>query len=432
MRAEIIAVGSEMLTPLRVDTNSLFVTERLDEVGVQVRAKVVVGDRREDLAVVLRSALDRADVVVVIGGLGPTEDDVTRDVVADVLGMPLEEHPDLIERIERRFRARGLEMPAINRRQAMVPRGAARLENPNGTAAGLWIEREGRYLVLLPGPPRELEPMFEAVVRDRLAPVTGAARTYRRVLKITGRSESHVDETAQPIYTKWAGVDPTLDTTILAVQGQIELHLSILDTSRERAEERLDRIAGELATALGPAVYSADGRGLEEVVGEMLRTRALRIAVAESCTGGLLASRLTDVAGSSDYLERAVVCYSNRAKTDLLGVPEALIREHGAVSAPVAVAMATGIRDRAGVEIGVGITGIAGPAGGSDAKPVGTVMIAMAFAGGSLVGRHQFIGSRQLIKFQAAQAALDLVRRWMLEEQPDRLETGGTRARPRG
>jgi nicotinamide-nucleotide amidase len=414
--AEIIAVGSEMLTPFRADTNSLFITERLNEVGIRVRMKVIAGDNRQDLAAVFRAALGRSDLVVLTGGLGPTDDDVTREVVADVLGMPLEEHEELVEHVRRRFRARGIPMPDINRRQAMVPRGAVCVDNPNGTAPGLWIARDEAIIVLLPGPPRELEPRFEGVVRDRLAPLTGSARLYRRVIKVTGRSESHVDEAAHPIYARWAEGPDAVETTILAVLGQIELHLSTRDESRERAEARLGRVTDELSEALAPAVYSTDGRTLEEVVGETLTARRLWIATAESCTGGLLASRLTDVAGSSAYVERGVVCYSNRAKTALLGVPEATIAEHGAVSEEVAVAMARGIRERAGVDLGVGITGIAGPSGGSDAKPVGTVVVAVARAGADRVQRYQFIGPRSMVKFQAAQAALEMVRRWLLEQ----------------
>lgn len=411
--AEIIAVGSEMLTESRLDTNSLFVTGQLNQIGVEVRAKTVVGDNRHDLSAAFRGALDRSDLVVVTGGLGPTGDDITREVVADVLGLLLEESADLVEHIRQRFHARSLTMPDSNRRQALVPRGAVSLANPNGTAAGLLIQSGRKLIVLLPGPPRELEPMFEAVVRNHLRPMTSLARLHRRVVKITGRSESHVDELATPIYEKWAGAADRIETTILAVQGQIELHLSTRDEQEDRAAARLDRMTADLVAVLQPAVYSTDGRGLEEVVGDLLRAGALRIATAESCTGGLLASRLTDVPGSSDYVDRGVVCYSNRAKTELLGVPEALISEHGAVSEPVALAMAASVRERAGVEIGVAITGVAGPGGGTDAKPVGTVFVAVARGEEARVSRHQFIGPRALIKFHASQAALDLVRRWL-------------------
>jgi nicotinamide-nucleotide amidase len=411
--AEIIAVGSEMLTEFRLDTNSLFITGQLNQIGVEVRAKTVVGDNRQDLSVLFREALERSGLVVVTGGLGPTGDDITREVVAGVLGLELEERADLVETIRQRFRTRGLTMPESNRRQALVPRGAVSLANPNGTAAGLLIPVGGRLVVLLPGPPRELKPMFEAVIRDHLRPLTGSAQVYRRVVKLTGRSESYVDELAAPVYERWADGADRIETTILAVQGQIELHLSTHDEEESRAAARLDRMTADLVAVLRPAVYSTDGRGLEDVVGDLLRASSLRIATAESCTGGLLASRLTDVPGSSDYVDRGVVCYSNRAKTELLGVPEALIEEHGAVSEPVALAMATSVGARAGVEIGVGITGVAGPGGGTEAKPVGTVFIAVARGDETRVSRHQFIGHRALIKFHASQAALDMVRRWL-------------------
>jgi nicotinamide-nucleotide amidase len=413
--AAIIAVGSEMLTPFRVDTNSLYVTERLNDVGVQVSLKIVAGDNRGELAEVVGAVLARADIVVLSGGLGPTDDDVTRDAVADVLGLPLEEDPELVEHIRRRFEARRLEMPAINRRQALVPRGAIRLDNPNGTAAGLWIRTGDRHVVLLPGPPRELKPMFDRAVSVHLEPSTGGARVYRRVLRITGRSESHVDALAQPIYGPWASRQPSIETTILAVQGQIELHLSTSDERVAEAEARLGQLAASLEAALAPAVYSSDGRTLEEVVGHLLAARGYRIALAESCTGGLLASRLTDVAGSSAYVERGVVTYSNEAKTALLGVPESMLAEHGAVSEPVAAAMATGVRERAGTEVAVGITGIAGPGGGSVEKPVGTVFVAVAISGEQRVQRFDFVGPRSHIKYQASQAAMDMVRRWLLE-----------------
>jgi nicotinamide-nucleotide amidase len=386
---------------------------------------MIVGDDRGDLARAIHQALDISDIVVLTGGLGPTEDDVTREAVSDALGMPLEEDPDVVERIRRRFEARNLDMPANNRRQAMVPRGAERLDNRNGTAPGFWIERAGRSVLVLPGPPREMEPMLSAVVSARLAPLTAGIRLYRRVLKITGLGESHVDQAAERAYGAWAMETPPIRTTILAARGQIELHLSMRHESADAAAARLDRATAVLQEMLAPAVYSIDGRTLEEVVGQQLRDHRLRIAAAESCTGGLLLSRLTDVPGSSDYVERGVVCYSNAAKVELLGVPEGLLREHGAVSEPVALAMASGMRERARVDLGVAVTGIAGPAGGSDRKPVGTVVIALAWAGGERVRRFQFVaGSRELVKYQASQAALDMVRRW--------IEESGDAAVPRG
>jgi nicotinamide-nucleotide amidase len=414
MNACIIAVGTEMLTPFRVDTNSLFVTEHLNTIGCDVRMKAVVGDDVGELASVFQAALAWADVIVLTGGLGPTEDDITRDGVAKVLRRSLSENEQVVDRIRRRFARRGLVMPEINRRQGMVPEGATILENPNGTAPGLWLEHGQTAIVLLPGPPREMKPMFEAVVRERLALRTKGAGLFRRVLKITGRTESDVDATVQPIYGPWARQDVPIATTILAVLGQIELHLTAKAPDRATADGALDPAVRALSTALGESVYSVDGSSIEAVVGRMLKDRGLTIAAAESCSGGLLSSRLTDVPGSSDYVQSGVVCYSNRSKVEWLGVPEALIAEHGAVSEPVARAMASGVRSRAHASIGIGITGIAGPGGGTAEKPVGTVAIAVLWDDVEQVRTFQFIGGRDLVKFQASQAALNAVRLMLL------------------
>ena len=417
MRAEIIAVGSEMLTPERVDTNSLFITERLNEIGIDVIAKSVAADDREVLGGLLRLALSRADVIVFTGGLGPTSDDVTREAVAETLGVELDEDPETLDRLERRFARRGVTMPSINRRQALVPRGAEVIANDKGTAPGLLFEREGKVIALLPGPPREMKAMFEGLVRGRLVRLAGGSSVFRRVLKTTGRPESQIEEVVQPIYARWASAPTPIQTTILAMPGQIELHLAVRADNAERAGAVLDAATEEIAAALGPTLFARDNRRLEEVVGQMLRERALAVATAESCTGGLLTSRLTDVPGSSDYVERGVICYSNRAKAELLGVPEAMIREHGAVSEPVGLAMARGIRERARTDLGVGITGIAGPTGGTPAKPVGTVVVALAWAGGERVRTLWFPGDREQVKFHASQAALDMVRRHLLKAE---------------
>ena len=417
MRACIVAVGTEMLTPFRVDTNSLFITERLNEIGIDVRLKLVAGDDVGELVELLKAALVWADVVVMTGGLGPTEDDITRAAVARLLQLPLDVDETIVDRIRERFQRRGLVMPEINRRQGMVPRGATVLPNPNGTAPGLWLEHARTAFVLLPGPPREMKPMFEAIVVERLAPRTSGAGLFRRALRITGRTESDVDATAQPIYGRWLSRRIPIATTILAVLGQIELHLTARATSRSEADAALDAAVAELREALGASLYSVDGRSLEAVVGDALRSKGSTIAVAESCTGGLLASRLTDVPGSSDYVDRGVVCYSNRAKIELLGIAEALIEEHGAVSEPVACAMAEAIRAQAGANIGVGVTGIAGPGGGTPQKPVGTVAIAIASDNGARVRTFQFPGGREQVKFQAAQAALNMLRLMLTEPE---------------
>ena len=410
MRACIIAVGSELLTPFRVDTNSLAITERLNAVGIDVRMKAVLGDDLDELARGFSAALEWADVIVFTGGLGPTEDDLTREAVARVLDLPLDIDQPTVERIRARFERRGMTMPENNRRQAMVPRGATLLDNPNGTAPGLWLEHGSTAVVLLPGPPREMTPMIEAVIAERLEPRSHGVRLVRRVLKLTGRTESDVDQHAQPIYTRWTSQPIPISTTILAVLGQIELHLTARAASRDAAAAALDRAVGELTAEFGETIYSADGRPLEAVVGDLLRERGLKIAVAESCTGGLLASRLTDVPGSSAYVDRGVVCYSDRAKTELLGVPEPLIKAHGAVSEEVARAMASGIRARVGVNVIAGVTGIAGPGGGTPQKPVGTVAIAVETDDDARVRTVQFIGGREMVKFQASQAALNMVR----------------------
>ena len=417
-RAEIIAVGSELLTPLRSDTNSLFLTGRLNELGIDVRTKTIVGDHLGDLSQVFRQALDRADLLVVSGGLGPTDDDLTRVAVAQVLGRSLVVDERIVDGIRKRFESRGLRMADINRRQGMVPEGAIVVKNANGTAPGLWIDHGEKAIALLPGPSRELRPMFDRVVRDYLRPHTGSKRLFRCVLQVTGQTESHVEEKAQPIYSRWQTAEHPISTTILAAPGQIELHLLTRAASEEEAEAILDRATQELAAGLGCDVFSTDGRTLEQVVGDQLRVRGYRIAIAESCTGGLMTSRLTDVPGSSDYVESALVTYSNRAKVELLGVPDAVIQQHGAVSEPVAVAMARGARARGRADIGVGITGIAGPGGGTEGKRVGTVSIAVAGPGGQTRARTaRFPGGREQVKFQASQAALDMIRRLLLEAE---------------
>lgn len=414
--AEIIAVGSEMLGTSRLDTNSLYVTARLSALGIDVRIKTVVGDDRDDLATILRQALARADVIVLSGGLGPTDDDLTRDVVSDVLGLPMDVDEAIVDKIRARFERRAMTMPEVNRRQAMVPRGAIVLDNPLGTAPGLFIPHGPQAVILLPGPPRELQPMFDLVCTGPLQERAGAERAHRATLFITGRGESHVEQMVQPIYARWRDRTPPISTTILAAMGQIELHLTVRDADETRAAAILDAARAELMAVIAGDVYSTDGRSMEEVVGDLLKARGYTLAAAESCTGGLLTSRLTDVAGSSAYVRASVVAYAYEDKTSLLGVPPATIATHGAVSEPVAVAMAEGIRDRTGADVAVAITGIAGPGGGTEKKPVGTVVIAVIVPGAPVYVRtYAFMGGRAMVKFQATQAALDRVRRMLTD-----------------
>lgn len=418
MKAWIVAVGSEMLTPFRVDTNSLSITERLNAIGCDVRLKAVVGDDVGELATLFQRGVGAVDLIVCTGGLGPTEDDITRDGLARALNLECETDEQVLESIRQRFEKRGMVMRDINRRQALVPRGAEVLENARGTAPGLWLERDGTAILLLPGPPLEMQPMLDRVVDERLKPRAGSRGLFRRVLKLTGRPESEVDAIAQPVYGQWLSAPIPIATTILAKMGQIELHLTADAPNEADARVALAAAVRQLLDVLEPAVYSTDGRGLEEVVGDLLRERGLSIAVAESCTGGLLASRLTDVAGSSDYFDRGVVCYSNDAKTEWLGVSPDLLAAHGAVSEPVAQAMADGVRQRARSGVGVGITGIAGPGGGTPEKPVGMVCIAVVTPVQQQVRTFQFIGPREMVKFQSAQAAMNMLRHLLADGPP--------------
>ena len=410
-RAVILAVGSELLTSLRIDTNSLTITGALNATGIDVIWKAVVGDDHDSLARLLTRALEDADLVVLSGGLGPTDDDVTRDVVSAVLGLPLKEDGAIVDAIAARFAARGWPMPANNRRQANVPDGAVVLPNPRGTAPGLWIEQGGGALLLLPGPPRELAPLLEDALQAYVRPRTGGQRLVRRVVRMTGRGESLIDELLQPCYREWAARTVPVRATILAAMGQLELHLSATHADAARAESAVAAAADEACARVGRDAFTDRGESLEAVVGQLLVDRGWRVAVAESCTGGLVAGRLTAVRGASRYFDQGVVTYSNAAKVRWLGVPETLIAEHGAVSDAVARAMASGIRERAGADVGISVTGIAGPDGGTTDKPVGTVVMAVALRESITTRTLHLLGDREQIRSQSAQAALDLVRR---------------------
>ena len=414
--AEVIAVGSELLGWTRLDTNSLFIAEQLATVGIELKSKSVAGDDRGLIAALFAQSLQRVDLVVLTGGLGPTDDDLTRDAVADALGLELIEDEAITARIRHRFERRGLPMPAVNRRQAMVPRGATSLPNANGSAPGILIETDHRLVVLLPGPPRELQPMLAALCSagGAIALRAGSERLHKVSLFTTGLSESHVDEIAQPIYSKWRDATPPIETTILATPGQVEVHLTLRSAETASAQQVLLKARGELVDALGEAAFSTDGRLLPQVVGDMLRERGLTLAAAESCTGGLLMQRLTDVAGSSAYVKGGVVAYSNELKTRWLGVDAALIDAHGAVSEVVAAAMVDGLRARIGADVCVAITGVAGPGGGTADKPVGTVVTAIQMADQPLsVTTHRFPGGREMVRLQSTQAVLDRIRRML-------------------
>jgi nicotinamide-nucleotide amidase len=407
MDAEIIAVGSELLTPFHVDTNSLFLTEKLNALGIEVRFKTIVGDQAEDLAATFRAALARSPLVVLTGGLGPTEDDINRQVVAEVLNRPLREIPEVRQRLLERFSLLGRPMPENNLRQAQVPEGAEWFENQHGTAPGIWIEHSEHIIVLLPGPPRELKPMFESFCLPRLRRLAADQRIRARVYKAVGLPESEVDQRIAPIYRAYK--NPA--TTILATPGAIEIHLRARASGEDEAEAMLAELGDKIELALGDHVFSSQGETLEEVVGMYLMMRQKTVAVAESCTGGLLAERLTRTPGSSSYFQGGAVCYSNDLKTKLAGVSPALLEAEGAVSRPVAQALAEGIRARTGASIGVGITGIAGPSGGTPEKPVGLVFVALADEHGTQVREFRFPGPRDRVRHWASQMALEMIRR---------------------
>jgi nicotinamide-nucleotide amidase len=414
MRAEILAVGSELLTPLRSDTNALYLTARLLEIGIDTGARVTVADDAGLLESAFRNALARADVVIATGGLGPTEDDLTREAAAAALGRPLHRDRVLIEELEARFARFGRVMAPVNEKQADVIEGAVVLRNPRGTAPGQRVEDGGRTLVLLPGPPHEMTPMFERQVLPVLREKAGGRALRTKILKIAAMGESDVEQIVAPIYKTFT--NPR--TTILGGPGQVELHLTAEAANAEAADARVEELASKIRDALGGRIYSEDGRELPEVVGALLEERRFTIAIAESCTGGLLSARLTERPGSSAYLDRGWVTYSNRAKVDDLGIDSALVDRHGAVSEEVARAMADAARARAGTDIGVGITGIAGPGGGTPEKPVGLVFIAISGAAGDRVRRTHFPSDRDRVRFQSTQSALEMIRRGLLRLTP--------------
>ena len=411
MDAEIIAVGSEMLTPHGTDTNSLYLTGKLNSLGIEVRFKTVVGDDPARLADAFQSALRRSGLVILTGGLGPTEDDITRNVVAEVLDRPLRENVEVRSRIEKRLQRLGRNMPPNNLRQALVPEGADWLENTNGTAPGIWVENQGVIIILLPGPPWELEAIFESSCLPRLARVAGQERIRTRVYKIVGLPESEVDRRIAPIYTAYR--NPT--TTILAKLGLIEVHLRARSATEQDAEALLSEVGDKIEVTLGDHVFSTHGESLEEVVGMYLVMKQQTLAVAESCTGGLLSERITRIPGSSNFFLGGVVCYSNRLKSQLAGVPAAFIEQYGAVSKPVAQALSEGIRKRTEAAIGVGITGIAGPGGGTTEKPVGLVFVGLTDTRGTSVREFRFPGNRERIRYWASQMALEMIRRRVRE-----------------
>ena len=411
MHAEIIAIGSELLTPERTDTNSLWLTRKLNDIGIEVKLKTIVGDDEPRLEETIRDAVKRSDVVITTGGLGPTEDDLTRQVSAKALNRKLEYHIELEDHLRERFRGWGREMPEINKRQAYAIAGCEVLPNPNGSAVGMYLNDGNTHIAIFPGPPREMQPMFENFVFEKLKAASGGVSIFRRLLKVSGYGESALDEAIAPIYTKFKNVQ----TSILFNKSEIDVELALRAENKEEANRTLDELRSEIVAKLGVAVFSVQGETMEQVVGRLLREAGKTVSVAESCTGGLIGSRLTDVPGSSSYFIEGVVAYSNEAKVRTLNVPQPTLDEFGAVSAETAAAMAEGILERAETDFAVSITGIAGPDGGSADKPVGLVYLGFADEAGTKTLKLNLPGDRSLIRWRASQAALDYLRRQLLK-----------------
>jgi nicotinamide-nucleotide amidase len=406
MDAEIVAVGSEMLTPQKIDTNSLFLTDQLNSLGVEVVQKCIVGDDRERLGNVIRAAVARSNIVIVTGGLGPTEDDVTRDAVAAALGRGMQFRQDICDTIAERFRRFNRKMADINKRQAFVIDGAEVLPNDRGSAPGQWVDIGDSIVMLLPGPPKELMAMWELQCLPRLQSKLPPQVIRTRFYRVAGMTESDVDQAIAPIYMKYT--NPAC--TILAAPSDIHVHLRARCNTGEQADALLEEVGSQIESMLGVRLYTCTGEPIEACVGAMLVERAQTMSVAESCTGGLLAERLTEIPGSSRYFRGGFVTYSNEAKVRLLGVDAAMLEKEGAVSDPVARAMAAAARERMSVDYALSVTGVAGPDGGTEQTPVGTVFIGLATPSGVHARRIRFPGDRNRIRALAAQTALDLLR----------------------
>ena len=410
MNAEIIAVGSEMLGLSRLDTNSLYLTGELNNLGVEVVAKAVIGDDRDRLAEAIRSAIARSAIVILSGGLGPTEDDVTREAVAQALDRKLTYNPEAAGWIEQRFAAARRKMAENNRRQAFVIEGADLLPNDRGTAPGQWLEESGAAVMLLPGPPHELKAMFERQCLPRIARIVPKQVIRTLFWRVAGMGESDLDQLIAPVYKKYE--NPV--TTILAAAGDIQIHLRARCATEAEADALLAEVAGPMEILLGDRIYSRNGDPLETVVGELLHKNSATVSVAESATGGMLGEKFTSAPGASEYFVGGFITYNNAMKASLLGVPPELIEAHGAVSKEVAEAMALGARRRTGSTYALSITGVAGPGGDSEQIPKGTMYVGLADAAGTHVAHRQFLGDRPRIRSFVTQLALDVLRRRIL------------------
>jgi len=412
VRAELISTGTELLLGQILNTNARFLGQRLAKMGINVYFQTTVGDNPVRLAEAFNIALKRADLVIVTGGLGPTSDDLTKETVAEVLELKMLINERAMTHIEEFFKLRGRNMPEANRKQALIPEGATLIPNKVGTAPGMIIEKNGKIIVILPGPPVEMEPMFTGTVEPYLRKKEGKERSVivSRVLRILGMGESSVEERIKDL------VDGQTNPTIafLAPRGEVLVRITAKAATEAAAGKMITKVEKEIRKRLGDYIYGADDDSLEKVVAGLLKKYGLTVSVAESCTGGLIAKRLTDIPGVSENFLYGVVTYSNESKINLLGVSPEVLEKHGAVSEETALEMVRGVRQAGGTDIAVSVTGIAGPGGGTPQKPVGLVYIAFADRNTAIVQRYLFTGDREVIRWQSANVALNMLRKYLL------------------
>ncbi|MBO8158540.1 competence/damage-inducible protein A [Thermosyntropha sp.] len=411
-KAYVISTGTELITGETLDTNSVYISEKLTDLGIKVIGKSTVGDTREFIYNAFVDALEQADIVVSTGGLGPTTDDLTKEVACEVMDVKMELIDEELERLKEFFARRNREMPECNKKQAMFPKGAVRLKNYKGTASGMYLIKDGKAVILLPGPPAEMSSMFDNEVIPLLKRdfSLSISKAVQKTIKVFGLGESQIEEKMADIINNSRGVNIAL----LARQGEVYIKLTVENESGEDSEKILEEIAGEIEERIGEYIYGFTDDTLSSVVAKLARKRNINLAFAESCTGGLLAKMITDLPGSSEYFWGGVVTYSNEAKEKILGVKSQTLSTYGAVSEETAREMLKGILELSGAQMGAAITGIAGPGGGSEKKPVGLVYIAVGSLERNVVKKMNFAGDREIVRILSAKTALDLIRRELL------------------